>query len=319
MGQMGRAFAGRALGRGHRVAVWNRSPGRVPELVEAGATEAPSPADAARQADVVLVVVADDAAVEEVCLGGGSSGGGALAALRAGAVLANVSTVSPGTVRRLADAGPPDAVLDTPVMGGPAAIGRGEGRLLVGGPVATMDRLQPLWSDLSAGQVHCGPVGSASVVKILSNLQLVVGVGVLAEAVATAREHGVDDDLLRSVFSDSAVVSTASRARLDSILAPEHPGWFPPALARKDLRLAIALAREGRVGARLGAAAEALLTTVIDSGDEWPDFSAIVEALGPGPALPGPAPPGPAPQGSAPQGPAPPGPVPAGSPGPDPS
>ena len=277
MGQMGRAFAARALQRGHQVTVWNRSPGRVPDLVDAGAAEAGSPADAASGAEVVLVVVADDAAVEEVCLGGG----GALGALPAGSVLANVSTVSPGTVRRLADAGPPDAVLDTPVMGGPAAVARGEGRLLVGGPAATMERLQPLWSDLSAGQVHCGPVGSASVLKILSNLQLVVGVGVLAEAVATAREHGVGDELLRTVFSDSAVVSTSSRARLDSILSSEHPGWFPPALARKDLRLAIALAREGRVGARLGSAAEALLTTVVDSGHEWPDFSAIVEALGP--------------------------------------
>jgi 3-hydroxyisobutyrate dehydrogenase-like beta-hydroxyacid dehydrogenase len=69
MGQMGRALARRALGHGHQVVVWNRTPGRVPELVVAGGVGAPTPADAARGADVVLVVVADDAAVGEVCLG----------------------------------------------------------------------------------------------------------------------------------------------------------------------------------------------------------------------------------------------------------
>jgi 3-hydroxyisobutyrate dehydrogenase-like beta-hydroxyacid dehydrogenase len=74
-------------------------------------------------------------------------------------------------------------------------------------------------------------------------------------------------------------VSLASSLRLESLLDATHPGWFSPTLARKDLRLAIDLAEETEVGVRVGPAAEALLTTVIDAGGQWPDFSAVIEAL----------------------------------------
>jgi len=76
------------------------------------------------------------------------------------------------------------------------------------------------------------------------------------------------------------VVSPTSKVRLESLLDDTHPGWFSPELARKDVRLAIALAAQANVGVRVGPAAEALLTTVIDAGGHWPDFAAVIEALG---------------------------------------
>jgi 3-hydroxyisobutyrate dehydrogenase-like beta-hydroxyacid dehydrogenase len=196
-------------------------------------------------------------------------------------VLANVSTVSPSTVRRLADAGPPGAVLDTPVLGAPAAIGRGEGTFLVGGPAETVAGVRWMFSELAGGHVHCGPVGAGSVMKLVSNLQLMVGVVALAEGIATARAHGIGDELIRTVLSESRAVSPASRARLDSLLDPAHPGWFPPELARKDVRLAVALADEGGIGVRLGPAADALLSAVVEAGPIWSDFTAVIEALAP--------------------------------------
>jgi 3-hydroxyisobutyrate dehydrogenase len=274
---MGRAFAARALRRGHRVTVWNRSAGKAGDLVVGGATEVSSVTQAVSRAEVTLVVLADDEAVLDVCLGID----GALASVAKGAVLVNVSTVAPDTARELAAAGPEDAVLDAPVLGSPAAIENGAGRFLVGGAVETVRLLEPLWADLSAGHTHCGPVGSASVLKLLSNLQLMIGVTALAEAVATARRHGVGDDLLRSVFGDSPVISPATKLRLDSVLSADHPGWFSPALARKDVRLAIALAESQDVPVRLGPAVENLLTTVVDTGHQWPDVSAVIEALRP--------------------------------------
>jgi len=275
MGNMGRAFAQRALERGHHVTVWNRSPGRAGELVGNGAVEASSPAVAARDVDVVLMVVADDAAALEVCLGGG----GALASLGPSAVLANVSTVSPDTARALAEAGPVGRVLDAPVAGSPSAVAAGQGRFLVGGPAATVTSLDPLWADLGAGCVHCGPVGAGATMKLIVNMLLITGVAALAEAIATARSNGVSDDMLRDVVAGSAVVSPASRLRIESLMSDTHPGWFSPVLARKDLRLAIGLAEGSGVGLRVGPAAEALLTAVVESGVEWPDFAAVIEAL----------------------------------------
>jgi 3-hydroxyisobutyrate dehydrogenase len=202
-----------------------------------------------------------------------------MASLGPAAVLATISTVSPDTARRLADAGPDGRVLDSPVMGSPAMIADGLGRFFIGGPLAAITAAQPVWDDLGAGYVHCGPVGAGATMKLISNLLLITGVAALAEGVATARAQGVPDDLLRNVLADSMVVSPASKLRLEGLLDDAHPGWFSPALARKDLRLAIALAEPAGVRVRIGPAAEALLTTVIDAGGQWPDFAAVIEAL----------------------------------------
>ena len=277
MGSMGRAFAARALERGHEVTVWNRTASRAGDLVSSGAVEAHSPEDAAAGSDVVLIVLADDDAVLSVCLGDN----GVVSSLPAGATLAIVSTVSPDTVRRVADVAPGGAVLDTPVMGSPSAIAAGAGTFLIGGPSASVQNLDVLWSDLAAGYQHCGPLGAGATMKIVSNLLLITGVAALAEAVATARHHGIPDELLQPLFSESFVVSPASKVRLDSLFDQEHPGWFTPALARKDVRLAVSLAEQAGIGVRIGPATDVLLSTVVDSGRAWPDFSAVIEALSP--------------------------------------
>lgn len=276
LGSMGTAFAGRALARGHQVTVWNRTAGKAGALVADGAVEAESVPKAVTGADVTLVVLTDDEAVLDVCLGVD----GALASVGKGAVLANVSTVAPETARELAAAGPVGAVLDSPVMGSPSAIAKGGGRFLIGGPDEAVAIMAPLISDIGDGYVHCGATGSGVTAKLVSNLQLVIGVAALAEAIATARAHGLGDDLLRTIFAESPVVSGASRLRLDTLLDPEHPGWFTPELARKDVRLALRLAEQQGVPVRLGPAAENLLTTVISADGQWPDFSAVIEALG---------------------------------------
>jgi 3-hydroxyisobutyrate dehydrogenase len=275
MGNMGRAFAARAIETGHQTTVWNRTPGRVAALVASGAVDADSVSAAVTGAEAVLVVLADDAAVLDVCLGND----GALESLEPDAVFANISTVSPETARRLAELGPEGRVLDAPVMGSPTMIAGGLGRFLIGGPAPAITAIEPLWNDLGSGYTHCGPVGSGATMKILANSLLITGVASLAEAIATARRQAIPDDFLRTLLADSPVVSLASNLRLDSLLDATHPGWFSPELARKDLRLAIDLGEETGVGVRIGPAAESLLTAVIDAGVEWPDFAAVIEAL----------------------------------------
>ena len=158
-------------------------------------------------------------------------------------------------------------------------IAGGLGRFLVGGPAPAITAVEPLWNDLGSGYTHCGPAGSGATMKILANSLLITGVASLAEAIATARQQAIPDEFLRTLLADSPVISLASNLRLDGLLDATHPGWFSPALARKDLRLAIDLAEENGVGVRIAPAAEALLSTVIDMGGEWPDFSAVIEAL----------------------------------------
>ena len=277
MGNMGRAFAARALEKGHQVTVWNRTADRAAALISSGAVEASSSKQAVAETDVVLMVLADDEAVLSVCLGEH----GILNSLPAEATLAIVSTVSPDTVRRVAGVAPEVAVLDAPVMGSPSVVAAGMGSFLIGGPSPSVTNLDALWNDLGAGYTYCGPVGSGATMKIVSNLLLITGVAALAEAIATARGHGIADDLLRGLFADSFVVSPASKMRLESLFDEAHPGWFTPVLARKDVRLAVGLAHQAEIDVRIGPATDALLSTVIDTGGAWSDFSAVIEALNP--------------------------------------
>ena len=280
LGNMGAAIAGRLLDRGHEVTVWNRSPGKADEVAGKGATVAPTAAEAAAGAEVVLVVLTDDDAVADVVLGAG----GVAAALAEGAVLADVSTVSPAMARRLAAEGPAGRVLDTPVLGAPSALAAGSGRFVVGGPAEALSVAQPVLDDLGAATTHCGPAGAGAVMKLVANLLLVSAVSTMAEGIAIARGHGLDDDLLRSVFGgtgpggDLPVVAPAAKARLDPVLDPAHPGWFGPALARKDVRLAAALAEEAGIAAVVAPALDRLLGATIDTGD-WPDFASVIEGL----------------------------------------
>src|ERR1039458_5427032 len=202
MGNMGRAFAARAIETGHQTTVWNRTPGRVAALVASGAIEA-NTSTATAGADAVLVVLAADAAVLDVCLGDD----GVLASLEPDAVFANVSTVSPETARRLAELGPEGRVLDAPVMGSPAMIAGGLGRFLIGGPAPAISAIEPLWNDLGSGYTHCGPVGTGATMKILANSLLITGVASLAEAIATARPQAIPDEFLRTLLADSPVLT----------------------------------------------------------------------------------------------------------------
>lgn len=275
MGNMGQAFASRALQKGNDVTVWNRSPDRCRPAVASGARQVDSPTASAAGADAVLVVLADDHAVLDVCLGTD----GVLAALGPSTVFANVSTVAPDTIRRLVDVGPAERILDSPVMGSPEMITAGFGSFLIGGSMEAITAVEPLWTDLGSGFTHCGPSGTGATMKIVQNMLLITGVAALAEGIAIARGNGLSEELIRNVMSDSGVVSPASKVRLASLLDDIHPGWFSPALARKDIRLAVDLARQAGLSARNGPAAEALLTTVIDEGGEWPDFTAVIEAF----------------------------------------
>ena len=177
-------------------------------------------------ADVVLLVLSDDNAVLEVC----ERDGGVLASLGSSTVLANVSTVSPDTICHLAAIGPADRVLDDPLWEHRRTWPPVTCRFFVGGPLPTITSCDPLWTDLGAGYTHCGPVGTAAIMKLISNLLLITGVASLAEAIATARSHGIADELLQNVFGESPVISPPVRSGwgvswIPATQAGSRPPW----------------------------------------------------------------------------------------------
>lgn len=274
LGNMGAALAARLLDTGHEVTVWNRTPGRAQSLVSLGATEAGTPEDAAISAEVVITLLSDDAAVKAVCIEGNIVG-----ALGTEAVLVDMSTVSPATSRQIGATTPGGRFIDAPVLGGPAVFGEGKAKLLLGGSLELVQSLSELWDDLSAGHYYTGPNGTATTLKLLSNLILVGGTQLLMEAIVTARTHGFSDHILHEVFGESPAVAPGVRARLGEVLEAQYDGWWTLKLADKDLGLVLDLAQQAHIHLPIAEASRELLVKGIDAGLGDKDLQSLTEVL----------------------------------------
>lgn len=239
MGQMGRAIAGRLLAGGHRVTLWNRSPGRTGELEAAGAEAAGSVAEAVREAEVILTMLSDDRAVREVALGET----GVVRHLARGACYTDCSTVSPALSEELAEAVPRFAAL--PVLGNPDAVASGSATYLLGASPEAASVLEGILPALSAQVRRFERAGLATTAKLTSNLLLLAGVVALAEAMATGRAGGLSDEELRGLLEGSPMVAPGLGNRFRSVLGGGSPGWWTTRLGGKDARLAVELAVGG--------------------------------------------------------------------------
>jgi 3-hydroxyisobutyrate dehydrogenase-like beta-hydroxyacid dehydrogenase len=224
LGNMGTPIARRLLERGHQVAVWNRTSARAAALQGAGATVQASAAAAVAEANVVISMLADDAAVAAVAADHA-------AALQPGSLVLEMSTVHPQTVAQLRHA-LPDGVdlVDAPVLGSVDAARRGELGILVGGTPDAVDRATPLLQELGR-PVRTGPLGSAAAAKVALMSALIPAVLSIGEAVAVGRGLGLDETLLRELFTSTPLGPIAARAFAEQ-------ANYPARLAAKDLTLA---------------------------------------------------------------------------------
>ncbi|MBM0255597.1 NAD(P)-binding domain-containing protein [Micromonospora sp. 4G55] len=187
LGGMGSRMAGRLLDAGHDLVVWNRTPQRASDLVARGAVAAGSPAEAARRADLVITMLSGPAALQEVVEGPQ----GVAAGSTASTTLAEMSTVGPPAVRRLA-AMLPDGVglLDAPVLGSVSEAESGSLRIFVGGPEQLAQQWMPLLGALGS-PMHVGPLGAGAAAKLVANSTLFGVLAVLGEALALADGLGL--------------------------------------------------------------------------------------------------------------------------------
>lgn len=250
LGRMGGPMADCVAHAGHDLRVFDVSADAVAARVAHGAVAAASPADAARDADVVGIVVFDDAQVLEVALGPD----GVLAALRPGAVLAVHTTVTLDTIRALAaEASARDIdVLDAGISGGEPGAQAGTLLTMVGGEAAAVARATPVMQAFSKEVLHAGALGAGMALKLARNATGYALMAAVHEAMVLATRAGVDLTMLRHTIEETGVLPQA--------LAPFVLGGPEPLgpdeherrvamehlarLADKDLDHALALGRE---------------------------------------------------------------------------
>lgn len=203
---MGAPIAARLLRAGFDVAVWNRTPEKADDLVQAGARRGATVAEAADDADMAVLSLTDAAAVAEVVFDDGLAG-----ALGPRSLLVDTSSIAPDAARdhaaRLAARG--IGALDAPVSGGVVGAREGTLTIFVGGDANDFDRAQPLFGVLGTAH-HLGAAGCGQVAKCANQLIVAVTIAAVAEAFELGAAAGLDVAALRAAlvggFADSRIL-----------------------------------------------------------------------------------------------------------------
>lgn len=242
-GLLGRAIMRRMIDCGFPVSVWNRTPGRLAELVEAGAAEADSPRELCRGVDIVITCVTDGAAVEQVVFGEV----GVAAAGSPDKLLIDMSTMDASHARALSQRLHEHCGmrwLDAPISGGAPAALAGGMAVMVGGRESDFERARPVWNALAGRATLMGASGAGQSTKMINQVLVSCGFAVLAEACALAQRAGVDaariPHALAGGRADSRLLQEYMPKMAKSDFSPE--GRIDSML--KDLELIRELARE---------------------------------------------------------------------------
>jgi 3-hydroxyisobutyrate dehydrogenase len=270
-GRMGQALAARLLAAGHDVAVYNRTRSKAEALVEAGATVVDSPAELADR-DVVFTMVAGPDDFQEV-----------VRALLAGdavpSVIVDMTTVSPessAAVREEA-ARRGTALLAAPVSGNPKVVKAGRVTLVVSGPRAAFDEVEPLLALLGAGVTYVGDGELARLAKICHNVMLGVVAQCMAEIVVLAEKGGMSRHDFLEFLNGSVMGSMFTRYKSPAYVNLDFTPTFTPLLLRKDFDLGLQAAHDLDVPMPVAAAAQQTVQALIGAGHREEDFAALLE------------------------------------------
>ena len=190
MGIMGRGMAANLVKAGYPVTVWNRSPERMQPLVEKGARGAATPAEAVKDAEVVMYCLSDDAAVTDLVWGEG----GLLDAVHAGQVVIDMTTLHPETSRKEAAAFAAKGVefLDAPVFGSKNEAANAGLWIVVGGDRALYERMKPILDAVSETNHYMGVTGQGAAMKLVGNLLVAFQLEAIGEALVLATKAGLN-------------------------------------------------------------------------------------------------------------------------------
>ncbi|MEC7187155.1 MAG: NAD(P)-dependent oxidoreductase [Pseudomonadota bacterium] len=248
LGVMGYPMAGHVLRAGFEICVFNRNAARAEQwCTEYGGVMAPTPAEAAKNADAVLVCVGNDDDVRAVVLGES----GVLSAMKPGAILVDHTTASADLARELAGAAQQQGkqFLDAPVSGGQAGAENGALTVMIGGDPSTYDLAKPVIDCYSRFSKLLGPAGHGQLAKMVNQICIAGVVQGLAEGLNFAMQAGLEGEALIETLSKGAAGSWQMENRYQTMLQDQYEFGFAVDWMRKDL--GIALAEAAKNGAEL--------------------------------------------------------------------
>lgn len=239
LGNMGGAMAANLKKAGHEVIAYNRTRAKAEQL---GARVANTPADAARDAEVVITMLPDDDAVKEVVFGANGLG----SALRPGAIHVSMSTISVALSQELAEEHREhkQGYVAAPVFGRPQAAEAAKLFVVAAGDPAAVKKCEPLF--VAMGQ-RTFPMGDeapkANVVKLSGNFLIASVIESLGEALSLVRKYDIDPEKYVEMLTSTLFAAPVYKTYADLIVKEQfEPAGFRLKLGFKDVRLALAAA-----------------------------------------------------------------------------
>ena len=211
-------------------------------LSAAGAKAVKTPADVARESDVVITMVPDTPDVELV-IRGKNGLDGVLAGLKRGAIVIDMSTISQDVTRRLAEAiaAKGGSMLDTPVSGGEIGAKNATLTIMVGGDEKVFERARPILSCMGKPEsvTYIGPSGSGQVTKLCNQICIAANLAGVAEAYSLAKANGLEPARVRQALLGGFAASKVMEFHGNRMMTGDYKPWFFVRLFQKDLRLAV--------------------------------------------------------------------------------
>jgi 3-hydroxyisobutyrate dehydrogenase len=264
-GVMGSSMARHLITRGHPLYVYNRTRARAQAVIEAGGHWCESPAEVARQSQVVITIVGTPADVESTYRGAN----GILGAAARGTLLIDMTTSDPGLAAELAAAGAKASidVIDAPVSGGDVGARNATLSIMVGAEAAAFERARPILEVMGKTIVHQGPPGAGQFTKLCNQIAIASTMLSVCESMAFAKASGLDPTRVLTSITTGA----ANSWPLANLMPRALSGDFEPGFSVNHLTkdLAIALGCAERLGLELPglSLAKRLYDELVQAGD----------------------------------------------------
>tara|TARA_B100002051_G_scaffold255284_1_gene270782 strand:+ start:1074 stop:2039 length:966 start_codon:yes stop_codon:yes gene_type:complete len=274
MGAMGSRMARTLLDAGHDLIVWNRTPERCAPLVEAGATQADTPRDAAAQAEFTISMLRDTEVSREVWCDPET---GAFAGLPEEAIAIESSTITPEGAAELGSYAITQQrrFVEAPVSG---TLPQAENGVLVyflGGEAETAGRVHDVLDPLAKAQHHVGTWGMGARMKLATNAMLGVQVAAWAEIIPMLERGGMDVDLALEALSSTPIWTPNAPYITGTMQRSDFTPQFPVDLISKDFRYAIAEGGDARMP--MTEAAKRLFARASEAGHGAENMTGVVQ------------------------------------------
>jgi len=280
LGIMGKPMALNLLKAGYDLTFYARRAEVVEEMEAAGAHAAPSSKAVAQATDIVITIVTADPQVREVILGAE----GVLEGASEGQLIVEMSTISPLTIREVAETAAAKGVrvMDAPVSGGDTGAIAGSLTIIAGGEADDFERCRGIFSAMGNEEnlFHVGPIGVGQTVKIVNQLIGGINLTAISEGLVLGIKAGADPEVMRQVIGVSSGNSGLFQARVaDFILKGSFEPGFMLDLMKKDMGIGVDLGKALDVPVPLAAAAYQMYAAASGMGLGQEDFSAVCQAM----------------------------------------